>query len=308
VKTLVTGGSGFIGSCLTRVLSARGHQVTVVDNLSSGYRDNLKGIPSVLFVEGDIRDNAVLDKSMSGVEVVFHLAASVGNSRSIQDPLTDSDVNVLGTLRVLQSARRAGARRIVYSSSAGIFGQLKILPIAEDHPTEPSSPYGVSKLAAEKHCLVYDQLHGLEVVCLRYFNVYGINQRFDPYGNVIPIFAERLLRKEALVIFGDGNQTRDFVNVRDVAEANYRAATERAARGVYNIASGTSVSINDLARLMMRIIGSSAPIQYAAHRPGDVEHSIADVSAASTAFGYTPSVPLDEGLREYLGWALGVSA
>src|SRR2546426_10074398 len=199
---LVTGGAGFIGSNIVKLLIEKGVSVTVLDNMSSGFRRNLTPFSGVRFIEGDLRDNAVVDGAAAGAETIFHLGASVGNTRSIERPIEDSEINVIGTLRVLEAARRHGARKLVFSSSAGIFGELKILPIREDHPVEPDSPYGASKLAAEKLCLAYAKLYSLECVCLRYFNVYGINQRYDAYGNVIPIFAHRMLRQETVTVFG----------------------------------------------------------------------------------------------------------
>ena len=189
MRTLVTGGAGFIGSNIVRLLVESGHAVTVLDDLSSGFRKNLEPFPSVALMEGDVRDAEAVAEAIAGAEMVFHLAASVGNKRSIEHPVRDSEVNVIGTLRVLEAARHAGVRKVVYSSSAGIFGELRTLPIREDHPVEPDSPYGASKLAAEKLCLAYGRLYGIEAVSLRYFNVYGVNQRYDAYGNVIPIFA-----------------------------------------------------------------------------------------------------------------------
>jgi len=303
MKALVTGGAGFIGSNIANHLLDTGHTVTILDNLSSGFRANLKPVPQVDFIEGDVRDAATVERAMRGVEVVFHLAASVGNKRSIDHPLDDAAINVLGTLNVLEAARHAGTRKVVFSSSAGIFGELKTLPIREDHPAEPDSPYGASKLGAEKACLAYSKLYALEAVCLRYFNVYGMNQRYDAYGNVIPIFAQRLLHGEPITIFGDGEQTRDFVNVNDVVQANYRAAMTRGVSGAFNIASGTRVTINDLAHLMMAVSGLTTPLEYGPPRPGDVRHSLADISAAKAAFGFQPTVGLEEGLHDYMAWA-----
>ncbi len=303
MRVLVTGGAGFIGSNIVKLLLEKGHAVVVVDNLSSGYRCNLDPFPEVQFVEGDIRDRELVKSAISGVEVVFHLAASVGNKRSIDNPIEDSEVNVIGTLCILEAARHAQVRKVVFSSSAGIFGELKTLPIREDHPTEPDSPYGASKLGAEKLCLAYAKLYPLECICLRYFNVYGINQRYDAYGNVIPIFAHRLLHGQPMVIFGDGEQTRDFVNVRDVAQANYQAALARGVSGAFNIGSGSRITINRLAEVMYEICGTPAKIEYAPPRQGDVRHSLADISAAKSSFGYQPSVDLEAGLREYLTWA-----
>ncbi len=302
MNTLVTGGAGFIGSNIVRLLVEEGHQVTVLDNLSSGYGCNLDAFPGVRFIEGDIRDEATVNRATAGVEVVFHVAASVGNARSIERPIEDSEINVIGTLRVLEAARQAGVRKIVQSSSAGVFGELKTLPIGEDHPAEPDSPYGASKLAAEKLCLAYRKIYDLEVVCLRYFNVYGINQRYDAYGNVIPIFAHRMLQGMSLTIFGDGEQTRDFINVRDVALANYQSAIGKGVSGAFNIGSGTRVTINRLARLMSEVAGIPTVIEYGPARSGDVRHSLADISAAREVLGYKPSVELQEGLNEYMQW------
>jgi UDP-glucose 4-epimerase len=305
VNVLVTGGSGFIGSNLVRLLLEEGHEVSVLDNLSSGYSSNLSPFPDVRVFEGDIRDSDMLSRAMRGVDVVFHLAASVGNTRSIEHPIEDSEINVLGTLRVLEAARQAQVRKIVFSSSAGIFGELKTIPIREDHPVEPDSPYGASKLGAEKLCLAYSKLYDMEAVCLRYFNVYGVNQRYDAYGNVIPIFAYRMLRGMPVIIFGDGEQTRDFVNVRDVAMANYQAARCTGVSGAFNIASGSRVTINHLVELMAQHCDEPPTVEHGPPRKGDVRDSLADISAASSAFGYKPHVQLEEGLAEYMQWARG---
>jgi UDP-glucose 4-epimerase len=302
-QALITGGAGFIGSNIARLLLERGHEVVVLDDLSSGHRDNLAPFPSVRLVEGDVRDREAVDRAMTGCEVVFHLAASVGNTRSIEHPLLDSEINVIGTLTVLEAARRHGLRKLVFSSSAGIFGELKTLPIAEDHAVEPDSPYGASKLGAEKLCLAYAKLYPLECVCLRYFNVYGVNQRYDAYGNVIPIFAHRMLRGLPLTIYGDGEQTRDFVNVRDIAEANYGAAMSRGVSGAFNIASGTRVTINALVTLMIAASGLTPQVEHGPPRKGDVRHSLADISQARARIGFDPKVDLASGLSEYLRWA-----
>jgi len=300
---LVTGGAGFIGSNVANLLLKEGHEATILDDLSSGYRQNVEWLPGARFIVGDIRDEAAVARAMEGAELVFHLAASVGNVRSIDQPIDDSEINVIGTLRVLEAARREGVRRLVYSSSAGIFGELKHLPIREDHPVEPDSPYGASKLAAEKLCLAYSKLYDLDVVCLRYFNVYGVNQRYDAYGNVIPIFVHRLLQELPLVIHGDGEQTRDFVSVRDVARANLQAAEADGVSGAFNIASGTAITINELVELLAAASGTTPTIEQGPPRKGDVRHSLADISAAGEAFGYDPGTDLDEGLKEYVEWA-----
>jgi len=303
LKVLVTGGAGFIGSNLVKQLILDGIDVTVIDNLLSGYRSNLDPFPEIRFIEGDIRDEDLVAEAIKGVEVVFHLAASVGNKRSIDYPLTDADINVMGTLKVLEASRREGIRKIVASSSAGIFGELKTLPIKEDHPVEPDTPYGSTKLCMEKECLAYAKLYDMEAVCLRYFNVYGPNQRFDAYGNVIPIFAFQMLRGEQLTIFGDGEQTRDFINVRDVVQANIKAAMANDLSGAFNIGSNSRIKINRLVELLRETSRIEPQVMYGPPRPGDVRHSLADISAARQAFGFEPSVSMEEGLQEYMAWA-----
>ena len=276
--------------------------VAILDNFSSGYRTNVEGL-NVRVIEADVRDASAVAGAASGCDTVFHLAASVGNARSIAEPLQDADANVLGTLTVLEAARQKNVAKIVYSSSAGIFGELKTLPIREDHPLEPDTPYGCTKLAGEKLCLSYAKLYSISAVCLRYFNVYGPMQRYDAYGNVIPIFVHKLLRGEPLTVFGDGEQTRDFVNVADVAQANLRAARAREVSGAFNIGSGTRVTINELVRLIEGASGISPAVRRAPPREGDVRDSLADISAARSALEFQPTVDLATGLAEYLTWA-----
>ena len=304
---VVTGGAGFIGSNLVEALVRTGQHVTVLDNLSSGYRENLLPFPGVRFLEGDVRDGDAVALALEGAEIVFHLAASVGNKRSIDRPIEDAEVNVLGTLRVLEGARKAGVRKVVVSSSAGVFGELKTLPIREDHPVEPDTPYGCTKLCEEKLGLAYAKLYDLEVVCLRYFNVFGRNQRFDAYGNVIPIFVYGALRGETLTIHGDGEQTRDFIHVRDVVQANTRAAENSGFSGAFNIGSGKRISINGLAKGIGTALGRAMKVKYGPPRPGDVRDSLADISAATVAFNFRPAVELKSGLADYVQWAAGDS-
>jgi UDP-glucose 4-epimerase len=301
MNVLVTGGAGFIGSSVVRLLVEGGHSVAVLDNLSSGYRQNIDET-GTRFIEGDVRDADRVVQAAKDVEVIIHMAASVGNQRSLSDPRADAAVNAFGTLNVLEAARAVGARKVVYSSSAGIFGELRSLPIAEDHPVEPDSPYGVSKLAGEKYCLAYSRLYALEAICLRYFNVYGVRQRFDAYGNVIPIFATLLLRGEPLTVFGDGEQTRDFINVADVARANVLAACDRGVSGAFNVGSGTAVTVNHLVRLLEEAGGRRATVRHGPPRPGDVRHSLADIRAIGDALGFAPAVTLEPGLVEYVSW------
>jgi UDP-glucose 4-epimerase len=299
---LVTGGAGFIGSAIVRNLLDRQITVTVLDNLSTGFAVNLQGLENVKLLEGDVRDPAAVIHAIAGADVVFHLAASVGNQRSLDNPVQDAEINVLGTLNVLESSRAAGVRRLVYSSSAGIFGELKTLPIAEDHTLNPETPYAVSKLAGERLCLAYTRLYGLGAACLRYFNVYGPRQRFDAYGNVIPKFVFMALAGKTLEIYGDGEQTRDFVHVHDVAEANVRVVLVENAVGVFNIGSGSRITVNRLVELM-RVNGLDFETVNGSPRSGDVRDSLADITRAQQAFAFKPTVSFEDGLREYIAWA-----
>lgn len=298
---LITGGAGFIGSHVARLLLANGHTVRVVDNLLKGSRDNLTGLP-VEFVEGDIRDQSLMQALTADVAAVFHLAALISNVKSVSDPEEDCRVNALGTVTVLHAAAKNKVKRFVYSSSAAIFGELKTNPIDESHPLEPISPYGVSKLAGERYCLAFGKLYPMTVVALRYFNVYGEHQRYDEYGNVIPIFANRLLDGQSLTIFGDGEQTRDFVHVRDVAQANYLAATRAKQSDIYNVGTGHSITINDLAERIQKASGIRSDIGFAPRRQGEVIHCRAEIGKIKTALGYEPRVPMDRALVEYFDW------
>jgi UDP-glucose 4-epimerase len=302
-KILVTGGAGFIGSNLVAELVRQGNLVTVLDDFSTGYRANLETFPSVTVVEGDVSESIAVGKAVNGNEVIFHLAASVGNKRSIENPFADARTNVLGTINILEAARKHGVKKVVVSSSAGIFGEFRSLPIAEDHPAEPDSPYGCTKLCEEKLSLAYSRLYPIDVVCLRYFNVYGPNQRYDAYGNAIPILVFRMLRGEPLVIYGDGEQTRDFVHVNDVVKANILAAEADGVNGAFNIASGTAVTVNELVRMIIHHGRKETRVDYTSKRPGDVLHSLADISLAKNVLGYSPSVSLEEGLQDYISWA-----
>jgi len=303
-KALVTGGAGFIGSNVVRRLVERGWSVTVLDNLTTGYRENLEALPRerVSLVLGDVRDAEMVRNLVADCAAVYHLAASVGNLKSIEQPRFDAEVNVLGTLSVLEAVHAHRTPRLVYSSSSAIFGEVRYLPLDEDHPAEPDSPYGVTKLAAEKHCLAYSKLYDLDIVCLRYFNVYGLNQRYDAYGNVIPIWTRRLLDGEPLLIYGDGEQTRDFINVADVAEANLRAGGTPGLRGAFNIGTGAALTINQLAEAFRQVAGSSLRVEYLPARKGEVKHSQAKVDRATAAFGFRPAVGIEQGLVEYVGW------
>lgn len=301
MKALVTGGSGFIGSNVSKMLLSKGVDVVVFDNLSSGNYDNIRDL-NVTFIKGDILDRDAISNACEGVDVVFHLAASVGRQRSIDHPQLDSEINLIGTINVLEGMRKHGVKKIVYSSSAAIFGELQSPEIDENHPQNADSPYGVSKLAAEKMILSYADIYEITAVCLRYFNIYGINQRYDLYGNVIPIFAHRLFTGEPLLIYGDGLQTRDFVNVIDVARANVMAGLEYQKTNVFNLGSGASITINRLAEMMQEFAGINNGIRYLPERKADVKHCKADASKVLNEMGFKAIVSLEFGLKEYIDW------
>ncbi|HKQ58614.1 MAG TPA: NAD-dependent epimerase/dehydratase family protein [Candidatus Eisenbacteria bacterium] len=302
-QAFVTGGAGFIGSNIVRKLVERGWFVRILDDLSTGYRENLEALPkdSLELVPGDVRDAQAVLKLSEGCQAVFHLAASVGNIKSIEQPRFDAEVNVLGTLSVLEAVK-AHRVKLVYSSSAAIFGEVVYVPLDEAHPAEPDSPYGVTKLAAEKHCLAYARLFDLDIVCLRYFNVYGVNQRYDVYGNVIPIWTRRLLDGEPLIIYGDGDQTRDFINVEDVAEANVMAAESQGVRGAFNIGTGAALTINQLADAFRKVGGQTPHFENRPPRKGEVKHSQAKVDRARETFGFRARVAIEPGLVDYVAW------
>lgn len=300
-RVLITGGAGFIGSAVARAALARGWTVRVFDNFSNGYEANLPPHPSLTIVRGDVRDRAAVIAALDDVDTVFHLAAIVGNIRSLEQPVEDADTNVIGTRTLLHAMREAGVDRLVYSSSSAIFGEPVRMPIGEGHQVEPQSPYGVSKLAGEKDVLCFGRAYDWTVAALRYFNAYGPNQRFDAYGNVIPIFATRLMEGRRLTIYGDGKQTRDFVHVDDIAEANCLAA-EGGAQGPFNIGSGAATTIERVARVLQQAMGVTAAVEHAAPRPGEVLHSVADISRARSVLGYAPRYGLDAGLRTYAAW------
>lgn len=304
MKALVTGGAGFIGSNVVKYLLKNNWEVRVIDDLSSGYKCNLEGL-NVEFIEGDICNSEIAMQACEGRDVIFHLAACVGRQKSLDNPQLDSNINLLGTVNILEGMRKHEVKRIVYSSSAAIFGELLTPSIDENHPLNADSPYGVSKLAAEKMILAYSGIYNITGICLRYFNIYGVNQRYDLYGNVIPIFAKRIYTGEPMTIYGDGEQTRDFVNVKDVAKANYLAGITNKGTGVYNLGSGSSITINMLAEMMQKISGINVGINYAPTRPADVRHCKAQTAKVKDELGFEASVMLEEGLKEYLEWFKG---
>ncbi len=302
---LVTGGSGFIGSHLCYKLLEQGDQVRVLDNLSSGKRENLAEIaPDIEWFEGDLCDSQMLDRCLRGVEYVLHHAAVASVQTSVERPLFEQEVNMVGTLSLLEAARRAGVRRVVFAASAAAYGNDPQVPKREDMLPAPESPYAISKLAGEHYCRVYSTIHGLETVCLRYFNVFGPRQDpASPYSGVISIFAERMRAGRAPVIFGDGKQTRDFVYVQDVVAANMLACRTASARGqIYNIGSGHSVDIRQLVQGLNEALDTQVEPEFAAARPGDVRASLADIGRARAELAYEPTTDLRAGLRQVVAW------
>jgi len=300
-KVIVTGGAGFIGSNLVQELLKRGHQVSILDNLSTGRLSNIEFLlddKNVAFVRGSVNNLALMRRLFSGTDFVFHQAAVPSVPRSIRDPRTSHLANATGTLNVLLAARDNSVKKVVFASSSSVYGDTPTLPKVEDMAPNPQSPYAVSKLAAEQYCRVFEQVYGLNTVCLRYFNVYGPRQDpGSPYAAVIPLFINSVLAGKSPVIFGDGEQTRDFTYVKDVVTANILAA-ESPATGIFNVGSGFRVTINRLAQLIIKIVGDSKiKVVHREARPGDVLHSLADISRAKT-FGYRPRYTLEDGLPE----------
>lgn len=303
MKCLVTGGGGFIGSHLVELLLKNGATVKVFDNFSSGRRENLQGL-AVQIIEGDIRDENGVQAAVRGVDTVFHLAALCSVAGSIHDPVATHEVNVTGTLMLLDACRSAGVRRVVFASSSSIYGDSPTLPKQEDMWPAPISPYAVSKLVGEHYCRMFWKVYGLETVCLRYFNVFGPRQ--DPgseYAAVIPCFIHTVLHGARPVIYGDGMQTRDFTYVEDVARANLAAAAHRQLAGeIINVACGERWSLVDVLASLGRILDRDLDPDFRNPRPGDVKHSQASIARAQRLFGFSPQVKLDEGLKRTVEW------
>ena len=302
---LVTGGSGFIGSHLCRKLLGEGHGVRVLDNLSSGKRANLSDVAGDIdFHEADLRDEDAVQRAVKGVEYILHHAAVASVQTSVEEPLIEQQINSVGTLNLLEAARQAGVRRVVFAASAAAYGNDPRVPKREDMRPTPESPYAISKLAGEYYCGVYDRLYGLETVCLRYFNVYGPRQDpASPYSGVISIFAKRMLNGLVPLVHGDGLQTRDFVSVYDVVAANMLAHQVESARGqVYNIGSGRRSSLMDLLTALNAVLSSDIQAEFVEARAGDVRDSLADISKAQSELRYRPSMDLQRGLREVIEW------
>jgi UDP-glucose 4-epimerase len=300
-SALVTGGAGFIGGHLVERLLAERWAVRVFDDLSSGRESNLADtLRSIDFVHGDIRDESALTRAIEGVDVVFHLAALASVPRSLAEPIRTNSINVGGTLGVLEAARRAGVRRVVYAASSSAYGDNGDLPTVETVEANPSSPYALQKYTGERYCRLYHELHGLETVSLRYFNVYGPRQ--DPkseYAAVIPRFVAAALEGTPADVYGDGLQTRDFIFVSDAVNANILAADASDAAGhVVNIASGVRTSLLELWQSICDLVGVDLEARHMAPRSGDVRDSQASLDRASSLIGYRPVVDLREGLRQ----------
>ena len=308
IPCLVTGGAGFIGSSLARALVTRGDRVRVIDDLSSGRRENLADIgKDVELIEADIRDEAALAAALDGIELVFHEAAVPSVPRSLVDPMRSHDVNATGTLKLLHAAKRAGVRRLVYAASSSAYGDTPTLPKVETMRPMPLSPYAVSKLAGEHYCQVFTGAYGLETVCLRYFNVFGPYQ--DPqseYAAVIPRFVTAALGGQGVTIYGDGTQSRDFCFIENTVAANLAAGSAPGiAGGVFNVACGVAINLNDVVKLVGEMVGHVVPITYAPGRVGDVKHSLADIAAARVHLGYRGGISFAEGLKRTVAWHAG---
>ena len=305
MKVLVTGGAGFIGSHTVARLLAGGHTVRVLDDLSTGKRENLAPFGSaVTLLEGDITDLADVERAVDGVDAVMHLAAVVSVPVSVERPLFAHAVNATGTLNVLDAARRAGVRRVAYASSAAVYGAIADLPAREEAPLVPSSPYGSQKRYNEEAARLATELYGLETVGLRYFNVYGPRQDpRSPYSGVLSIFIDRLLAGEPVAIHGDGMQTRDFVFVGDVARANVAALTGTGGSGLaFNVGTGRETSVLDAYRAIAREAGREAEPSFTPARAGDIRHSVAAVSAIARELGWQAEIAFEDGIRETIAW------
>lgn len=299
---LVTGGCGFIGSNLAIGLAGK-NRVSVIDNLSSGREGNIREIKDrISFMREDIRNFDALNEAAKGKGIIFHTAANIFIQKSLKDPRYDVENNVIGTVNVLEACRRNDVNKMIFSSSCAVYGETDDLPISEGHPVNPVSPYALSKHSAEEFCRLYSDLYGIDVVILRYFNVYGRNQDpSSPYSGVISIFLKNLAEKRPFTIYGDGNQTRDFVNVKDVVRANVLASVKKEAGGkTFNIGTGRETSVNSLVRILNDISGEKMKVLNAERRKGDIRKSCADITYAEKILGYKPAVNLENGLKGML--------
>jgi nucleoside-diphosphate-sugar epimerase len=306
---LVTGGAGFIGSNLAEELLKQGHHVRILDNFDTGNMDNLKGL-DVELVRGDIRDMGTVRKALDGVEQVYHQAALGSVPRSIMDPLSTTEVNVTGTLNILTAARDSSVEKIVYASSSSVYAGVESLPKREKMKLVPTSIYGATKITNELYFKVFHEIHGMKSVGMRYFNVFGPKQRPDSeYAAAIPKFIKLIMNDEAPVVFGDGEQTRDFTFVKDVVKANILAMKAAKSDGsAYNVAGGKQISLNSVIEMINGALGKKIEPKYAATRPGDPKHSLADISKATHDLGFRPDYDFDDGLKITVDWFRNLKA
>jgi len=306
-NALVTGGAGFIGSHLVARLLGDGWAVTILDDFSSGSLDNLPGDQALQIIQGSVADEAVCQRACAGIDAVFHMAGIASVAASLVDPVSTHATNLTGTVNILKAARDAGVRRVVFSSSASVYGDCERIPIDECEPVDPQSPYASQKAGSELYCRNYRRLFGLQTVILRYFNVFGPRQSATSgYAAAIPIFVDAALHGKPATIFGDGRQTRDFVYVDDVARANILAATTPEADGhTFNIASGRGTTVLDLIDSIDRAAGTRTVRHHVAPRPGEVRHSLARAERACSILNFCPRVDLEEGLRRTFEAAAG---
>ena len=299
MKVVVTGGAGFIGSHIVEYWSGENADISVLDNLRSGYRKNLEGFKSVNFIEGSINDKSLVDEVLRRANYVFHLAAMVSVPESVENPYECVDVNVKGLLNVLEACVKNNVKKIVFSSSAAVYGDDPVLPKTVNLKPQPQSPYGITKLDGEYYLQMFNREYGLGAVSLRYFNVFGPRQ--DPksqYAAAVPIFIYKALKNEDIIIHGDGEQTRDFIFVKDVVQANILAATNEKVNGVFNVANEKTITINELAKKIIEIAGSKSKIIYSEERPGDIKHSLASIKETREWLSFNPKHDLETALRE----------
>lgn len=306
-KILVTGGAGFIGSNISEELIKKGYDVVVLDNFATGKKSNLRSFEkNIEIIEGDIRSYMQVEKAVKGVEIILHQAALPSVPRSIQDPITSNEVNTSGTLNILNAAKENNVKRVVFASSSSVYGDNPILPKEENMLANPLSPYAVSKLAAEKYCNVFTRIYGLETIALRYFNVFGPKQ--DPnsqYSAVIPKFIKSILNDERPVIYGDGEQSRDFTYIANVIEGNMLAAFTPCESGiVMNCACHGQITLNQLVNSINKILGKNIEPIYMEPRAGDIKHSFASIDKIKEILGFEPVVNFEEGLKNTIDWFL----
>ncbi len=309
MRYLVTGGAGFIGSNITEALVNLGEEVVVLDNLSTGKLSNIETFikkDSITFIEGTITDPKTCADACAGIDYILHQAAFVSVSGSVEDPESTHNTNVTGTVNLFNAARDSGVRRIVWASSTAVYGNSDVLPNVETMPLCPLSPYAASKAAVEMYARAFSEVYGMSIIGLRYYNVFG--KRQDPssaYAAVIPLFVSGLLKGEQVTIFGDGEQTRDFVFIENVIRANLKAAARSVPESSghsFNVGCGERISINKLYEIIARELNSDLKPVYRPARPGDVRDSVADISAAKEAFGYEPKTDVEEGLKKSIAW------